>query len=319
MLKAYSFTENEGLSQRLNDKSFFSLERQLAAEFVRQHHISLSAAKNEKCPLCGSDETDLFTAIDTIPFFRCDRCWSIFAPAEQSIVDEYRAYTPITALRSSDEYQEIASVKRLKMWDELVFWFKFRSARYFGKSANFSILDIGNRYNVFREMIKSFSSEYTAVSDLVQANTEAEIVLFLTQIQYETNPIQAFEKIYSLIKPNGLLFLSARVGSGFDVLTLKGATDTIYPFEHTTLPSIKGLQISLEKTGFELLEITSPGNLDIRYVMENIEKLPDDNLFLKYLSKNSDESILTEFQRFIQKSNLSSHARLVARKKGDTV
>ena len=315
MLRAYSLTNSKELSQRLNDKSFFSLERQLAAEFVRQNAVPVSTNVAKPCPLCDSDNTVLFAVIDNVSYLRCCDCWSIFIPVCQEIIEEYRNYSPIIALRSSDEYQDIARMKRERIWQELCFWLQFRTARYSGSNKELSVIDIGNRYEGLREQIQSLFNSYCPCDTINDAKYKADIVLFFTQIQYCTEPITEFIKISDKLNSNGLLYLSARVGNGFDVLTLKSATDTIFPYEHALLPSVDGLYIALEKSGFEVLEIISPGSLDLRYVMENMDALSDDNLLLRYLYEKLDEQTLLEFQSFLQKANLSSHARIVARKR----
>jgi SAM-dependent methyltransferase len=315
MLSAYSFTESERLNQRLNDNMFFKLERELAAEFVKQNPLSGDEDSTRPCPLCGTENTEPFATIEGVPYLRCPSCWSVFIPANQHVVDEYRMYNPIVTLHSSDEYQEVARVKRDRMWKELCFWLQFRTARYMGLDNSLSIFDIGNRYEGLKEQIKPLFKKYESFGTIENVTEKADILLFFTQIQYYTKPSDTLAKLGNALNPNGLLYLSARVGNGFDVLTLKGATDTIYPYEHTLLPSIDGLRAALERAGFEVLEITSPGSLDTLYVMENIDRRSDGSLFLRYLSEKLDAKMINEFQSFLQKANLSSHARIVSRKR----
>lgn len=310
MLRAYSYTEHTGLGQKLSDKTFASTERSLAEEFVKYNRIELAQTMKSCCPICGSEHTELFSLISDIPYLRCADCWSVFIPIEQSTVDSYRAYAPLISLRRSEEYQGIMRVKRERMWEELCFWIQYRCARYFGIDAKYSILDIGNRYDGFKEQLSKLTDRY---SDSVRF---ADVILYLTQIQYDTDPKAVLSGLGERLNDGGLLFLSARTGSGFDLLTLKGANDSIYPYEYSTLPSIEGLQKLIETIGYEVLELTSPGNLDIRYVVDNAGKLPSDSLFLRYIAEKLDDASLAEFQRFLQKSNLSSHIRLVARKVG---
>jgi hypothetical protein len=309
MLRAYSYTEHEGLSRELSDKTFVATERTLAEEFVKHNKLELSHAMGTQCPICASEQTELFALFSEVPYLCCLNCWSVFTPVEQNVVDSYRAYMPLAILRKSDEYQSLMSVKRERMWQELCFWVKYRCARYFGVSAKYSILDIGNRYDGFKAKLRSLSDKYSEDSE------SADVILYLTQIQYDTSPKTVLSKLYSKLNENGLLFLSARTGSGFDLLTLKGANGSIYPYEYATLPSIDGLQSLLKQTGFEVLEITSPGNLDIRYVVDSAEKLSADSLFLRYITEKLDDGALAEFQRFLQKSNISSYSQIVARRK----
>jgi hypothetical protein len=313
MLRSYSFTEHIGLNERLNDKTFFSLEKQLAAEFVRTNPTQFYSDKI--CPICGSKHSVLFCTISNVPFFRCNNCWSIFIPVSQEQVDKYRNYAPIKMLRSSEEYQEIARIKRDRFWQEICFWIQYRAARYLGKTTGYALADVGNRYTGLREQVKKLCSVYTDVDNIAQISLPQDIILYFNQIQFDTVTKSALANIHEKLVSGGLLMISARVANGLDILVLKGANDTIYPYEHTILPSVSGLHTLLEAVGFEVLEITSPGNLDIQYVLDNIDNMPDENLFIRYLSKLNNDGALAEFQRFLQKSNISSYSQIVARRK----
>lgn len=85
-------------------------------------------------------------------------------------------------------------------------------------------------------------------------------------------------------------------------------------YESIFLPSTNGAETLLNKAGFNILEISTPGTLDIEHVLKNSDQLKPDDLFTKYLLTQTDRYVLAEFQRFLQKSGMSSHARIIAQK-----
>jgi hypothetical protein len=112
----------------------------------------------------------------------------------------------------------------------------------------------------------------------------------------------------------GFLVVTARSGSGFDVQVLWENAD-VTPLEHLNLISVEGLQTALPRSGFEILEFSTPGQLDVQ-VVERLRKergavLPR---FLEYLLSHRDALCHEKFQDFIQEQRLSSHLRLIARK-----
>ena len=164
----------------------------------------------------------------------------------------------------------------------------------------------------------SLCAEYNLRSSILRGDENtikdgaADIVFYLDQMQKDPNPVEKLSTIMNILSKNGLLFLGTRAGSGFDILTLKGKNEKIFPYEHITLPSVKGLTSMLEKVGLNVLEITTPGVMDVSYVLDSINHLDDREGFVKYLLEESDEGILHEFQRFLQKGCLSSFVRVVA-------
>ena len=110
------------------------------------------------------------------------------------------------------------------------------------------------------------------------------------------------------------MLLTCRSGSGFDVLTLAGESESIFPLDHICLPSPQGMTLLLEESGFQLLELTTPGLLDVQLVSRADNKIPLHQHFQRYVRQFCDEKVLERLQGFLQQNNLSSHLRVVARK-----
>ena len=312
--RAYSVAENEKLSVGVHNRAMFEQEKLLALDFVENNRSSL---EHSPCPACESDSSEFFAEFTGVKYLRCRNCLSIFTPVEREIIDRYRRYSPLRDFRASAKYQERSSEKREHIWNEMCFWIKFRISRYLGKKDGLSVVDIGERYEKLAQILSSVSDKYQPIEYADEIKNPADVILYFNQMTFEPNPSKALKSIRQNLNPDGLLFLSTRVGSGFDILTLKGGIDNIYPYEHSFLPSTEGLEILLKKAGYELLELSTPGSLDMQYVVENGSKLDKKDLFARYLLEKTDESTLSEFQRFLQKSGISSHAQLVARARED--
>ena len=113
----------------------------------------------------------------------------------------------------------------------------------------------------------------------------------------------------------GLLFVTALVASGFDLQVLGLKSRYLYPPDRTNCFSLKGLQRLIESEGFRMLEVSTPGVLDVEIVQAHIQADPSVSLsrFERQIAE-SDAETRAEFQSFLQRRALSSFARVVARK-----
>ncbi|MBI3317767.1 MAG: hypothetical protein HYZ90_01285 [Candidatus Omnitrophica bacterium] len=117
------------------------------------------------------------------------------------------------------------------------------------------------------------------------------------------------------LRPGGLLFVTALVCSGFDLAVLGLGNLYLYPPDRANCFSLQGLRAFLEQGGFQLLEVSTPGVLDVEIVRSHLER--DQGLPLGRFERQVVESeapVREAFQLFLQEKALSSFARIVARK-----
>lgn len=86
--------------------------------------------------------------------------------------------------------------------------------------------------------------------------------------------------------------------------------------EHLNLLSIEGIKILLEGAGFRLLELSTPGQLDVELVLRATADDPTIPVprFVRYFMENRGIETHADFQSFLQKNRLSSHVRIAAQK-----
>ena len=119
-----------------------------------------------------------------------------------------------------------------------------------------------------------------------------------------------------LLAPNGILVLSCPNYFGFDIMTLGTASDSL-DAEHINMFNPSSLRLLVESLNYEVLEITTPGELDADIVRSKIlEKTLSiqDQPFLKKVLVDDWDDLGPSFQKYLKDHNLSSHMCLVARK-----
>jgi len=321
MLKAYDYLEFLPGRSSLQTPEQYAQEQVMAKELVDE--LPKEAIPTApRCFTCGSDDTELFFTKWKVPYFYCESCHSIFTPYNEAAIRAYQTNEHMIEFRTSQGYQSEASKYRKAFWEEVLEWIGFRSFRYLRKNEGLSILDYGNRYEGFIQTIREnpICGAYTLRGSILDCQEQRDdgagqpdIVLYLDRLQQFANPGDELKTVYDELRPGGLLFISTRFGTGFDILTLKEHA-SVYPYEHINLPSAKGLCDMLRDIGYEVLDFSTPGQMDFGYVVNKEQFIPKDDFFIKHLVECTDKTVAQDFQRFLQKSGMSSHGRIVARK-----
>jgi hypothetical protein len=298
--------------------SFLKEEIELAKLFV------LKSSKPERaepsCPVCETLMRAPMFVKWGLPYFLCGDCWTIVAPAVRDVIKEFETASPVTELRRSRQYQDYALKTRKESWRSLSNWMRHRLFRYLGRPDGHAALARGVRYAALVDFLleQSMFSRLDVKGSIVVRDRfqdeEYDVLLYLDVLQSRIDPRMYLEQARAYLRAGGLLFLTARVGTGFDVLSLRERGDTIYPYEHVFLPSVKGLRLMLEKAGFDVLEISTPGMFDAAMVFRQRDALPENSFFLRYLTDSYDVRLMADFQKLLQKHNLSSSIHIVAKK-----
>ncbi len=133
------------------------------------------------------------------------------------------------------------------------------------------------------------------------------------------DPASLLEAVRGCLAPGGLLFVTALVCSGFDVAVLGLRNVYLYPPDRTNCFSLSGLEELLRRAGFALLEVSTPGVLDVEIVQAHLRadpSLPLSDFERQLLA--ADGQTQQAFQTFLQQHRMSSFARIIGRtREGD--
>lgn len=304
----------------IHKDSLFTREKILAEEFVR---ASLQETFGiDECPFSGLKRHEILFRKWGVDYALCPQTWSVALanrpPLE--IVDQYFKDSPLSNYRATDEYQRSVAEGRISLWEGLIEWVEGRLFRYMGKEA-YSFHDVGPKISGWVHKLSKAGFIYELSIDQplppvspIPIESNVDVVGLFDVLQRYHEPVEMLRDSYNKLKPGGLVIGTCRAGSGFDVLTLRGASDSIFPLDHISLPSPLGMDLAIEKAGFDLLEISTPGILDAELVKKMEDVIPKDQYFQRYLASQLDEMSQERLQQFLQANGLSSHLRFVARK-----
>jgi len=292
------------------------------------------------CPGCKEDDSILEFVKYGFSYKKCNICNSLYVsprPTKKMISDFYKV-SESSRFWAEHFYPETADARR-----EMIFKPRAEVINELLRNINIpspkSIVDVGAGYGIFLDEIRKHGlfEEVIAVEpnkDLAKCCRDKNIVVIEDNVedisdgQLKASVVCSFEvfehlfdtdefilSMKKLLKPGGILLFTTLTFSGFDLLVLKEKSKSISPPHHINFLTIEGIRDLLKRCGLEEVLIETPGKLDIDIVKNMYDEIPGLELpdFVEYLLKNRNPTTHKEFQEFLQKNNLSSHVRVIAR------
>jgi len=304
----------------VHHNSMYKHELNLAKDFVSK----IAQPTNIKtCPISGMERHEVLFEKWGQRYAMCPKTWSlsIGTMPDDKIMNQYWFDSDLSRYRGTAEFQNASTELRKELWTSQVEWIEGRVRRYLGMD-KYSVVDWGPRMQGWVDIVKdtNFIKDYSIAESLppVEPTFKKEnyqAVLMFDVIQRYSRPLELLLKVFNSLVSGGILLLACRSGSGFDVLTLGGESESIFPLDHVCLPSPQGMAMLLKSAGFEILELTTPGLLDVQLVKKSLDQIPKNRYFQRYVT-SLDDLTLERLQGFLQQNNLSSHIRVVAKKPG---
>lgn len=149
-----------------------------------------------------------------------------------------------------------------------------------------------------------------------EIGSECDVVTSFEVIEHLFSPAEFLSRCRSLLPAGGLFVVTCPNGKGFDVLELgelSGAVDT----EHLNYFHPESLAALLEREGFEVVEVQTPGRLDAELVRKAVlagDKDLAGEPFLQRVLIDEWDRLGEPFQDFLVEQRLSSNQWLVARR-----
>ncbi|MBN1932357.1 MAG: methyltransferase domain-containing protein [Desulfobacterales bacterium] len=316
----YEYMDESIREQDIHPDTVFEQEQVIARALVSKLE---KTGKIANCPICNSQRNELLFKKWGLTYAICPQTWSVALsmPLEPDVLSEYFKTSDLAKLRASRAYQDQVTHNRKELWAHQIEWMAARICRYLGND-RYQVVDWGGKFIGWEAMLSnagfvatlSVEAALPPIINNAEQNELADVLCLIDVLQRMREPVAEMQTIAERIKPGGLLIATCRSGPGFDILTLREASESIFPLDHIFLPSPQGLAKLLHKTGFEVLEITTPGQFDMQYIRNSRHAIPHDQYFQRYLIEQGDEPLFERIQAFLQRNNLSSHLRCVAKR-----
>ena len=314
-----------------NDKLF--------AEDVQKMLKRRSEFAEISCPACESSSWKVLFEKEGFQFVCCTECETVFInprPTSEMLTEFYTTSKGVK--HWNDKIFPISeNVRRSEVFVPRAQKIAALCSKYNARTK--VLCDVGAGFGTFCEEVKKLAmfDEVIAVEpshDLAKTCRNKGLNVIEKPIE-EVNldgvgVITNFELIEHLYWPKDFLQACARVLhkgglfvlttpniKGFDLLVLGKLSDIIRGPNHLNYFHPKSLCHLLQRCGFEVVEVMTPGKLDAELVRNKIleGKLDvSDRPFLKQVLIERWDEAGEKFQHFLKDSSLSSHLWMVARR-----
>lgn len=162
--------------------------------------------------------------------------------------------------------------------------------------------------------IETIAQPVEAVDSL---DEPADVIASFETIEHVFSPADFLERCRRLLRPGGLVILTCPNYQGFDIQALGPASDSL-DAEHINMMNPAALSQLASRNGFDIVECTTPGELDAELVRNKALAGEIDlgaQPFLRTVLIERWDELGDAFQRFLKANGLSSHMWLVGRRK----
>ncbi len=288
-------------------------------------------------PSTGQGEAAFAFEKDGFAYNLASDCGSLFVsprPTKEALQDYY-AHSAASAYRVQHYSRATAEARRVHLLRSNTLWMA-QLIDETGNPAARTYVDIGtNSPAIFDEVnalglfdklysldpLPDLEDECSArgVEIIHEPPRDVGVVTAFHQLENQFSPLELMKTAWDMLTIDGLFFMTTRTCTGFDMQMLWEKTPYIFVPEHLNLLSIEGLYQLVARGGLDVVELSTPGQLDVELIRHAVQQDPSIELnpFIAYLLNERDPLAHADFQAFLQKHRLSSYARIAAaRRKG---
>lgn len=324
----------------IRPKDLFQKYLDLAQKDIKRFFNDKSGFAQVSCPACSSSNESLAMEKLGFKYMTCGDCGSLFLSPRPTpeIMEEYYQHSESVKFWGTCFFKETADVRREKL-------FKPRAEflRKVIKNLNIRDLelfvDVGSGYGIFLEEVERLSifenvlgiepapnlaqicrgKGFEVIEGMVEDVDDLKVsgVSAFEVIEHVYDPLSFLKAVKQIMKPDAFFIFTTLTVSGFDIQVLWGNSKSVYPPHHINLLSVNGMSKLIKRSGLEIIELTTPGELDVDIVRNFVRNNNKFELprFLESVVNCENDSLRDNFQSFLQKNLLSSHIRIIAQNK----
>lgn len=327
--------EHDIRPQALLDEFFTRLHRDAARLAARRGDFVEVA-----CPFCGGSASRSAFEKEGFRYVECAGCESLYASPRPTpaLLRAYLETSEAAEYWSTHFYRETADARRAQM-------FRPRAARIaaladqYGLDGRAVCADIGAGYGLFLLELENlgrfgrmvaiepdarlarvcrehgFTVVEKWVEEVTPEDVAADLAVAFEVLEHVFDPLTFLRAASRTVRPGGLLFFSTLAASGFDIQVLWEHSRSVSPPQHLSFPSIGGVEMLVERAGLELIEVTTPGQLDVDIVRNRL--LAEPELPVPRIARTiagADAAARRAVQEVLREHRLSSHVQCLARR-----
>lgn len=264
------------------------------------------------CPACGRTAGEVAIEKFGFTYRLCPQCLTLFLSPRPGPAALERYHREGASARFWREVliRETDEARREHIFRPRAEWLADIAAEFLPRPRRLALLGTGA--SAFTEEVQR-----TRAFDTMDDGGLADALAAFDVLERAFDPGGLLDRAAAGLRGGGILALTTRTASGFDLLVLWEQSKHLLPAVYLNLFSIDALQEALDRRGFELLEVSTPGQLDVEIVLNRLRDEPTLALprVVRYLLERRPPEARQALQEYLQRFRLSSHARVLARKR----
>lgn len=291
------------------------------------------------CPACNSKGLDSFQK-HSFNYQECPSCQTLYVSPRPPASDFFKYYQESASANyfATTFYKSTEVARRERLWrpkaEMVLDILRKRNAD------NSNVVDIGGGYGIFAEEYYRLTKNSVAVIEpgpesakICREKGLRVIQGFLEEVKESELPkgprafvsFELFEHLHdcnlflrhlrSLMNPGDLFIFTTLSGMGVDIQALWSESNSI-SLQHLNFFNPKAAEILLERNGFEIISIETPGKLDLD-ILRNNSSLISDRFWKNFILQVCEEN-QNKWQEFISLNGFSSHMWVVCQRPWDS-
>ena len=287
------------------------------------------------CPACGTQGHFQFQKLG-FSYELCPNCDTLYVsprPKKESFTDYY-TNSSSAKFWADVFYKKTAEARKEKLWKPKASLILELLSRY--KCNEHILVDIGGGYGLFAQLIQETSTRKCIV---IEPNPHlakhckdkglAVVQKFLEEIDCHDLPntpkvfvsFELFEHLHDvdefvntlklLMREGDYFIFSTLSSTGVDIRTLWDKSKSVSPPHHLNFFNPFSIQLLLTRLGFDCLDVSTPGKIDIDIMSNNREQI-EDRFWKAFISHASVKQKAT-FQKFLSDNGWSSHMMTICK------
>lgn len=322
-------------------------EEEIRPQKIFAEYLRLAAKDTEKyfgaaerrlvsCPACGQAGGGGFSKQGFV-YEECYACQTLFVSPrpEADVFCRYYKESESAEYWATTFYKETAEARREKIWRPKALLVQQTLARL--GADQHTLVDIGGGYGIFAEEYEKLSDQPVTVVEpgpalarvcrdkglqvvqefleslaLDQLGPGAKAFVSFELFEHLHDPAKFLRHLLGLMHSGDLFLFTTLSGVGVDIQALWEDSKSVSPPHHLNFFNPRSAGILLERTGFEVLQTTTPGKLDIDILCNNRQQIKD--RFWRTFVAQAGEREKAAMQEFLAVNGWSSHMLVVSRK-----
>jgi hypothetical protein len=286
------------------------------------------------CPACGGENTHAAFHRDGFGYRACESCGTLYMTPRPpaALLAAYHRDSEASRFRAEGFGSQTGAARKRHLYESLADWMARLAVKH-GGHAGGCYADAGTSAAGLLEAVRETGCfETLGAIDPMPGATEpcarAGFTVFesdpeglaavsaFSQLERQFAPEAFLQRLAAMVAPGGIVFLTTRSASGFDLQALWERDPAIIVPEHLNLPTVEGMRALVERAGLRIMELSTPGQLDVEAVERAAQAGGALPRFVHYMLTQRGQAAREDFQAFLQRHHLSSHLRVAAVKPG---